>query len=112
MNENLTINPPLCFVITAVLPYSGTGVCNVLETHAHKYDHVTRCTLGEVLYQELDADGSVVKQQRLDKGQWLWVEAGKRHRIKTLTEEWAYQCEHWDHDLVDAEVHSSELQVA
>jgi hypothetical protein len=105
---DLTLNPNIAVVITAILPYSGSGVCNVLETHAHKHPHITRWTLGAGTLQRLDRERNVVREQPLEEGQWAWVEEGELHRLKPRTEQWAFQCEHWDHDVLDIEAHASE----
>ena len=72
------------------------AVCEIGDIHTHNYDHVTRCTKGEIDVIELDANGTPQAPIRLVAGtpnDHATVLAASRHQIKAVTVPCEYQCE-------------------
>ncbi len=60
---------------------------DVVDGHAHNFDHTTYCAKGALLVERLDADGKPEASAELraaDGLNWLLIRAGVRHRITAL----------------------------
>lgn len=64
---------------------------DALETHAHNFDHVTYCR-DALRYEQLDAEGNVVRTVDKPRGGWVLVKAGVRHRLTALVDNCRYDC--------------------
>ena len=60
---------------------------DVVQGHAHNFDHTTYCARGAMRIESLHADGSVKDSTEIDadKGMnWALIKAGVTHRITSL----------------------------
>ena len=68
---------------------------DVVEGHAHAFDHVTYCARGALKIERLAPDGTVerVIEKRASQGwNWVLIEAGVCHRITALEDNSMVHC--------------------
>jgi quercetin dioxygenase-like cupin family protein len=66
-----------------------TSAGDVVEGHAHNFDHTTYISKGALRVEQLADDGSVVKaveKSASDGRNWVLIKAGVKHRITALTD--------------------------
>ena len=67
----------------------------VVDGHAHNFDHTTYCTRGAVRIEKLDADGTTVQTVELHAVRnynWALIKAGVCHRITALADDSMCHC--------------------
>lgn len=64
---------------------------DVVETHAHNFDHITYCR-APMRYEQLDDAGNVVRSVDKPSGGWVFVKAGVKHRLTALVDNCRYDC--------------------
>ena len=60
---------------------------DVVDGHAHNFDHATYCVAGSMRVESLHADGSVKESMEMSAGSglgWALIKAGVIHRITAL----------------------------
>lgn len=79
------------FIRPMRLPRAG----DVVNGHAHNFDHTTYVTRGAARIERLRADGSVedaVEKRAGDTFNWVLIRAGVIHRITALEDETMAHC--------------------
>jgi len=67
------------------MPFEKAG--DVVDGHAHNFDHTTYVARGALLVEALDADGKVMRsatKRAADGHNWVLIRAGVCHRITAL----------------------------
>lgn len=71
----------------------------VIEAHAHNFDHVTTCRTGSLLIEALTADGLVYAEKMLYAASdehpdefYAVIKAGVRHRLTAKSPNTRYDC--------------------
>jgi quercetin dioxygenase-like cupin family protein len=70
-----------------IRPMQFAAVGEVVDGHAHNFDHTTYCTRGAVRIEKLDADGNALQAIELHAVRnynWALIKAGVSHRITAL----------------------------
>lgn len=68
---------------------------DVVDGHAHNFDHTTYVARGALLVESLDDAGKVVRSVEKRAGQglnWVLIRAGVRHRITALEDHSTGHC--------------------
>lgn len=72
-----------------------TSAGDVVEGHAHNFDHTTYVARGALRIDQIDASGSVVKsvtKEAIDGRNWVLIKAGVKHRITALRDDSMGHC--------------------
>lgn len=77
---------------------------DVEEGHKHIYDHGTLLSLGSVLVEMIDDDGTVISAKEFTAPTFLFIEKNKNHRLTALEDNTICACIHAlrsvDQDLI------------
>lgn len=57
---------------------------DVVDGHAHNFDHTTYVVRGALRIEALDAEGKVVRSVDRTAGNWVLIKAGVVHRLTAL----------------------------
>ena len=84
----------------AIREYKITGVCNVGETHFHKYDHTTFVIAGEIIVEFFEKVGSEIVFKNRTKicssgnplERFVLIPKNTIHRIKSKSQICEYCC--------------------
>lgn len=67
----------------------------IIEGHAHNFDHMSYCTHGAVRVSVLDAEGAVTATRVVaarERHNWVLIRAGVCHRIEALEDGTKFDC--------------------
>ena len=68
---------------------------SVVDGHTHNFDHTTYCVRGSVKVEELDANGSTLRETSIraaDGKNWVLIKAGSCHRLTALEDNTVCHC--------------------
>lgn len=72
-------------IFIRVMPFAKAG--DVVDGHAHNFDHTTYCPKGALRVEKIVVDGRVYDSTEIrasDEFNWALIEAGVIHRITAL----------------------------